>query len=573
MTYHHIIFNASPSHTEKFSLQQDENYRDLFGRYRPSKVLILTTKTLSEIHPGLKSEVENRNLTPEICEIEDLTPPPNWTKEMLSTKPYRILSDMIDAFSQSNLERHKTLVTIVGGSALYSSLLLVLSRVIGASVVLNEGNREEPDYQIQSWLSRVEEYTQIKKHEKTFLANLLESKKTADYSIVGHDSQWKSAKEISGVNTKAPKAKGVSNTTSDLVENGLIESNNGDPVQYRLTAKGWTTALSTIELNSFASDKLSKIRASRITGLRLNRRPEEKVPAIRIATSLPFVEDWLTILGIERNQEIGGVTLFDHQSPSNVLSEEQIEIHNEWRDFLSSMEMNEHSWGLLDVVGDLEETFCNFCEWIWPRITGENPQRYWSLDLTQFTNKQIPIISHFAFSVGIPITWTSAPKGHVGVKTGVVKHNIENRSNRIFSVPNLDFSKYLIDGGKTVLEERIQILLALLYQEEQYKQDNENNLRKLNPFKEQTATKKGVKGGNIEQLAEIVAGISNQSIRAKLTFTPNSASHRASKKLVGEHFVEIKTVSQKHHLTLTPQGRLVARIIRDRMLSTMERSG
>ena len=34
----------------------------------------------------------------------------------------------------------------------------------------------------------------------------------------------------------------------------------------------------------------------------------------------------MTILGIERNQEIGGVTLYDDQSPSNVLSEEQIEI-------------------------------------------------------------------------------------------------------------------------------------------------------------------------------------------------------------------------------------------------------
>ena len=108
--------------------------------------------------------------------------------------------------------------------------------------------------------------------------------------------------------------------------------------------------------------------------------------------------------------------------------------------------MNEHSWGLLDVIGDLEDTFCNFCEWIWPRITVKNPQRYWSLDLTQFTNKQIPIISHFAFSVGIPITWTSAPMGHIGVKTGAVKHNIQNRSNRIFSVPNF-FSKYLNDGG------------------------------------------------------------------------------------------------------------------------------
>jgi hypothetical protein len=221
----------------------------------------------------------------------------------------------------------------------------------------------------------------------------------------------------------------------------------------------------------------------------------------------------------------------------------------------------------------LGETFCNFCEWIWPRITGENPQRYWSLDLTQFTNKQIPIISHFAFSVGIPITWTSAPKGHVGVKTGVVKHNIENRSNRIYSVPNLDFSKYLIDGGKTKLEERIQILLALLYQEEQFKQDKANNLKNWNPLMKETAAKKTKRGGTLDQLAEFVADIPSQSVREKLKFTSNSASHRASKKLVGEHFVEIKTVDKKHHSTLTPMGRLVARIIRDRMLSTMERSG
>ena len=572
MTFHHIIFNSSPANNEKFYQQQQENYRNLFDEYPPSKVLIFTTKTISDIHLGLKSEIGNHGIEPEIHEIEDLSPPPNWTKETLSSKPYRMLSDMIDAFSQSKLVRNKTLVTIVGGSSLYSSLLLVLSRVIEASVVLNEGNRENPNYQIQTWLSKVEKYTNIKKHEQTFLINLLESKKRFDYSTVVHDSHWKSAKEISGVNTKAIKAKGVSNATTNLIENGLIESNNGTPVQYRLTAKGWTTALSMIDLNSFETGKLSDIRASRITGLRLNRR-DGKIPGIRIATSLPFVEDWLTILGIERNQQFGGINLFDKQDPSNVLSEEQIEVHQEWRDFLSSMEMNEHSWGLLDVIGDLEDTFCNFCEWIWPRITVKNPQRYWSLDLTQFTNKQIPIISHFAFSVGIPITWTSAPMGHIGVKTGAVKHNIQNRSNRIFSVPNLDFSKYLNDGGKAKLEERIQILLTLLYQEEQFKHDKASNLKNWNPLTQESDNNKIKRGGTIDELAEFVGSIQSQPVRDKLKFTPNSASHRATKKLVGEYFAEIKTVEKKHHLSLTPMGRLVARIIRDRMLSTMERSG
>ena len=222
---------------------------------------------------------------------------------------------------QSKLVRNKTLVTIVGGSSLYSSLLLVLSRVIGASVCSTRVI-EKPKLPNQTWLSKVEKYTKIKKHEQTFLINLLESKKRFDYSTVVHDSHWKSAKEISGVNTKAIKAKGVSNATTNLIENGLIESNNGTPVQYRLTAKGWTTALSMIDLNSFETGKLSNIRASRITGLRLNRR-DGKIPGIRIATSLPFVEDWLTILGIERNQQFGGINL-DKQDPSNVLSKNKL---------------------------------------------------------------------------------------------------------------------------------------------------------------------------------------------------------------------------------------------------------
>ena len=58
----------------------------------------LQQKTISDIHLGLKSEMGNHGIEPEIHEIEDLSPS-QLTKETLSSKPYRMLSDMIDAFS------------------------------------------------------------------------------------------------------------------------------------------------------------------------------------------------------------------------------------------------------------------------------------------------------------------------------------------------------------------------------------------------------------------------------------------------------------------------------------------
>ena len=122
--------------------------------------------------------------------------------------------------------------------------------------------------------------------------------------------------------------------------------------------------------------------------------------------------------------------------------------------------------------------------------------------------------NHFSFRF---LSWnsnylTSAPMGHIGVKTGAVKHNIQNRSNRIFSVPNLDFSKYLNDGGKAKLEERIQILLTLLYQEEQFKDDKASNLKNWNPLTQESDNNKIKRGGTIDELAEFVGAFNlNQS--------------------------------------------------------------
>jgi hypothetical protein len=257
-------------------------------------------------------------------------------------------------------------------------------------------------------------------------------------------------------------------------------------------------------------------------------------------------------------------------------------MHNEWKNFLSSMEMREHSWGLFDVVGDLDEAFCEFCEWIWPRLTGTHPQRFWNLDLTQFTNKQIPMIAHFAFSTGIPMTWTSAPFGHAGVKTGKVAHDIQNRADRILSIPNLDFSKYLIEGGKDDLEVKIRFLLALLFQEEQYYSDNADNLQNANPYKKEVPKSLGVRGADKSSLAIYVANHADTVVRDKLAFKDNASTTRAYQKMVREDLIRIESPpddsesksedrkSGKHHLTLSPMGRLVARILRDRMMSTME---
>ena len=166
------------------------------------------------------------------------------------------------------------------------------------------------------------------------------------------------------------------------------------------------------------------------------------------------------------------------------------------------------------------------------------------------------------------MTWTSAPKGHTGIKTGDVIHNIENRRHRIYSIPNLDFSKCILGDPRPKLEVKTKFLLALLYQEEKYHADNQNR-PVANAFAGEVSQKKGILGAGRKELSTFVAEHSDSFVRDSLSFPNNSSTTRAYQKLIREDLVRMKTHGNQHHLTLSPLGRLVARILRDRSL-TME---
>jgi hypothetical protein len=181
------------------------------------------------------------------------------------------------------------------------------------------------------------------------------------------------------------------------------------------------------------------------------------------------------------------------------------------------------------------------------------------------------------------MTYTSAPRLHQGVHAGVVDHDIQNRSDRIFSVPNLNFAKILKLGGDAEPDLGVQVFLALLYQEEQFYLDNRTV--SVNPFgsKGESDTmdesdhpkREEVLGATFDKLLEFLSSRPDIPIKDKLTFissTDHSPTKRAYKGLIHEGYIrfEEKGQARTRHLTLSPMGRLIARILRDKLLSSME---
>ena len=580
--YHHVLINAW-DRLDNLDIKKshDAGYDQLFSRLKGSKVLVFNPLGENPIHSGITAAATKHNVEIQTHSLDGIEPPANWSRSELASKPFKILEGMIDGWRKSNLDSSKALVTIVGGSSLHGSLLLVFSRIIGASIALNEGDLKAPNYKLQTWLSQIENYTQVKPNEVEILKTFLNSKTGPDFSKTSFREPdfWKDAKEITGSDIDAAKSTGLSSSIQRLIKEKYIIKNDGRPMQYRLTAKGWTTALTN---SKFGTENPFNARSSRISGFRLKRRHDGSVPTIGIANALPAVEDWLTIMGIEGGKAGGGIHAFDDKKSGDILSSDDEEMRKEWLNFLNMTHMSEHSWGLLGSVGDQEEIFCQLCEWIWPRLTGET--REWSLDLTQFTNKQIPFIAHFAFSTGIPMTYTSAPRLHQGVHAGVVAHDIQNRSDRIFSVPNLDFAKILKLGVRAKPTLGTQVLLALLYQEEKFHLDN--STVSVNPYESEEesdtaddgddSNREEKLGGSFDQLVKFVKRQTDIPIKEKLTFisaTDHSPTKRDYKNLILDGYIrfeELPGKARSRHLTLSPMGRLIARILRDKLLSFME---
>ena len=111
----------------------------------------------------------------------------------------------------------------------------------------------------------------------------------------------------------------------------------------------------------------------------------------------------------------------------------------------------------------------------------------------------------------------------------------------MLSIPNLDFSNYLIQGGKINLEVKIRILLALLFQEEQYYSDNADNLQNANPYKKEVPKSTGVRGADKFSLAIFVANHVDTVVREKLAFKPNASSTKAYQKMVRENLIRIES--------------------------------
>tara|TARA_Y100001968_G_scaffold333076_1_gene393976 strand:+ start:1881 stop:3605 length:1725 start_codon:yes stop_codon:yes gene_type:complete len=569
--WHHVLLNSAHHRDPEIKKSHDTGYVQLFTNYPPEEILVLNTPDKDDIHSGIISAAMVHGVEPKSHDIIGVEPPTIWTEEELALRPFEILESMIDGLRESGLNRKKVVVTIVGGTTLHSTLLLSLSRAIGATVIVNEGDQYNPNFLVQPWLSNVQEYTSLKSHEKKIISTFLKTKSGVDLTLneFTNSDFWQSSIEISGGDIDASMAKGLNNSVKSLVNNGLLLQRGNDPVQYRLTAMGWSAALTNTQLGV---DDLQKIksRSSRITGFRLKRRGEQ-VPAVDIArTCSSSVEDWLTIMGLDGKEGYPGVN-FNEQNPESVLDEAELSMHQEWLDFLNILQMNEQAWCYLNTHGNQEEIFANFCEWIWPKLTTKNPNRYWSIDLTQFTNKQIPFVSHLALCLGIPMTWTLAPRGHTGIKSGVVNSEIVNRRHRIYSVPNIDFTNCLLADSRKELGIGSRFLIALLYKEEHYVQAN-RQMKIVNPLTTSGTEEIGERSATRKSLFQFVNNHSSSFVREKLSFKDDANTTRQYQRLVREGMIRISTQGKSgtHHLTLSPLGKLVARILRDRAMTNEE---
>ncbi|HJM41571.1 MAG TPA: hypothetical protein QF514_05030, partial [Candidatus Thalassarchaeaceae archaeon] len=272
MDFNHILF---------FSDKDSENsYRLIFAEKPPENILIFRPKGFSGLPNGLEEAAGSATISTHEVESLSIDDSKEWIANEVQTKPHRALMDMFEGLKEAGFKEN-IVISIFSGSKLHAALQLTFAMIIDASVQVIQGKPgQEQKVTSLDWLNGAMS-AGTKKLQQGVLLGMLEAK-CSEYSR--HTStQWAYSPENDGwleaetiVGSQPPKTvpdtKGFSATASAMSGAGLLEtkstpSSENREQRYRLTGKGWITALS---LWNERNESQLETRYGRISGAMIN---------------------------------------------------------------------------------------------------------------------------------------------------------------------------------------------------------------------------------------------------------------------------------------------------------------
>jgi hypothetical protein len=456
MSYNHILFSSS-----KDSL---ESYQRIFAEKPPENVLVFMPEGQGDIPSGLREAADGATIIPWKVESLDIDYEQEWIAAVVETKPPRILMQMIEGLTQSNLNQDNLVVTIFSGSKLHATLLFTFALIFDAEVHVLQGESDgEQELIGLEWLKGALHSMNNKKLQQGVLLGMLYAK-NSEYSThllnSNHNEEkpyspnedgWLSAESIVGSQPpdSAPDPKGFASTASAMCKANLLErkldpSSNNKEQRYRLSGKGWIAALS---LWNQQNDEGIGSMYGRISGVMINPK-SDNLNAISIMNTLERVDCWITLFGM-----IGG----NEEIYNNALEK--------WNDAIHYQEITHSHWKLSDTSNNIEHGFTDLCEWLWPRL--ESMKTTWTLDLTQLilSTQLIPAVL-FAQSVGLPMTYCMPRRGNSNSPdSGVSPRPNLGRLSHVLSLPNRDLLPVFLENQSQDILIKHKILLNLLHHE------------------------------------------------------------------------------------------------------------
>jgi hypothetical protein len=226
--YDHLMFISH----EQFETPDESGFPQLFNKYPPRKVVLLTTKpddsppdSIREATGGQFDDFEFHMVRPLGADaLED------------EALPFLILNDIYDGLAKHlpnylNLDQNcePLLITLSTGSTLHSYLLMTVGLAINARFITLDGRSGDDPVSIHDWLNEgasfsVESNSSQERKARNILSAMLIQKTmigpTTDYSLHG----FYTADEITGgLQGELPLAHGFHNTAKPLVLHGFLQ--------------------------------------------------------------------------------------------------------------------------------------------------------------------------------------------------------------------------------------------------------------------------------------------------------------------------------------------------------------
>jgi len=472
MSFNHILFFSDKD--------SEDSYRLIFTEKPPENVLIFRPKGFSGLPSGLEDVAGSATIFVHEVESLSIDDSEEWIANEVQTKPHRVLMEMFEGLKETGFEEN-IVISIFSGSKLHAALQLTFAMIIDASIQVVQGKPgEKQKIASLDWLNGAMS-AGTKKLQQGVLLGMLEAKCSEYSRHMGTQSPyspendgWLEAETIVGSQPPetVPDTKGFSATASAMSEAGLLEtksepSSENREQRYRLTGKGWISALS---LWNERNENPLETRYGRISGVMINPKTPNNLSIISIMNTLERVDCWVSIFGMHHDGESVGMCMSSPSSNVTVpLDDETVATYqaalDTWNLALENQETRHVHWAFYDAGQDTESDFTALCEWLWPRLQGSSSDSTsWSFDITQLLiNTQLIPAVLFAQSAGLPMTYCLKRSGDSGPSgRNIIRSKLGMRSH-VLHMPNRDFLPVFTDNQTSNLQIKHRILLGLLH--------------------------------------------------------------------------------------------------------------